>query len=110
MSLFTYEYMDWEDEAQRKQFNMAHEIEHHKLAQAAIDQGFSATMYPMGDNVNKDWMRHNQQMHAQLADNLDIDAPPDLEEWDLKDRKQASEWMLAHIGDHDRLNISYGVA
>lgn len=111
MSLFTYEYMDWSNEGQRKQFLLAHQIEHHKLAQAAIDHGFAASAYPLGDIGNmKDWLRQNQQMHAQLADNLSIDAPPDLEEWDLEDAEQASEWLLAHIGDHDRLALSYGVA
>ena len=111
MSLFTYEYMDWSDESQKKQFLMAHQIEHHKLADAAIDQGFAASCYPLGDLGDiKDWLRYNQQMHAQHADNLGIDAPPDLEEWDLDDPDQASEWLLAHIGDHDRLAISYGVA
>lgn len=111
MSLFTYEYMDWNDEGQRKQFLLAHQVEHHKLAEAAIDQGFAASCFPLGDLGNiKDWLRYNQQMHVQLASNLAIDAPPDLEEWTLDDQQEASEWLLAHIGDHDRLNISYGLA
>ena len=110
MSLQTFEFMDWKDPQQRQAFLLAHQIEHHKLTEAAIDQGFAATTFPLGDLGNVDeWLRFNAQMHQQHADNLEIDAPPDLEEWDLNDPQQVSEWLLAHIEDHDRLALAYGV-
>ena len=110
MNLGIFVDMDWSDKTQLLMFLQAHEQEHHLLNEASTDQGLSAIMYPLGDIGDlKDWLKQNVQIHDQLAENKGLDAPPDLEEWDLNDPEQARDWLLDHLSDHDRLATAYNV-
>ena len=103
--------MVWADEKQRQVFLQAHEQEHHLLNEASTDMGLAGLMYPLGDweHDKQGWMRNHAQIHNNLAANVSLDAPPDLEEWDLDDPDQAQNWLLDHLADHDRLATAYGV-
>lgn len=110
MNLGIFLDMEWSDPVQRAMFLQAHEQEHHLLNEASTDLSLTAVMYPLGDlGDEKVWLKQNAQIHNDLAVNIGLDFPPDLEEWDLSDPEQAHDWFLDHLSDHDRLATAYNV-
>ena len=110
MDLTIYSDMDWNDEAHRASFLMAHEMEHTLLATTALQQGLETQAYPIGDVGDpKDWLSDNADMHQQLAENAGLDPVSNLEDWDLNDPEQVSDFQFIHLADHVRLAAAYGV-
>jgi hypothetical protein len=110
MNLGIFLDMLWSNEEDRQHFLMSHEQEHHLLNEASTDLGLAGVMYPLADIGNmQDWMRQHTQIHRTLAENIGLDDPPELEEWDLNDDEQFKDWNLDHLSDHDRLATAYNV-
>lgn len=109
MNLAPYVDVEFEDTEAMQQFAFVHLLAHNSIAEYLADQNLSIDNFPIDNMENQeDWMFQHMQTHIVIAQRLGLDAPQDLEVYDLQDKQQFYDWHALHAGEHDRILLAIG--
>ena len=99
------------DKQSFQQYLSMHEIEHSLIANSVVTLTKNTVPeYPLSEMSNdKDWLMNHDQIHRSINATLGIDAPVDLQDYDLQNEQDFYEWTAQHNAEHDRLSSLLGL-